>query len=104
MDDDSGPMDSGPISPGPRPDLVPLASKRFDMVNRCMAIPGDPNGSLAVIARFSSLSRCAIARAASRYQNRGSLMRVRHLPLILSGLVAAGLAISGCAAPGASGG
>jgi phospholipid-binding lipoprotein MlaA len=31
-------------------------------------------------------------------------MRVRHLPLILSGLVAAGLAISGCAAPGASGG
>jgi phospholipid-binding lipoprotein MlaA len=31
-------------------------------------------------------------------------MRVSHLPLILSGLVAAGLAVSGCAAPGASGG
>ncbi len=30
-------------------------------------------------------------------------MRVRHLPLILSGLVAAGLAVSGCAAPGAPG-
>jgi len=103
MDDDSGRMDSAPISPGPRPDFVPLASERFDMVNRCTAMPGDLNGSLAVIARFSSLSRGAIARAASRYQNRGSLMRVRHLPLILSGLVAAGLAVSGCAAPGASG-
>ncbi len=31
-------------------------------------------------------------------------MRIRHLPLILSGLVAAGLAVSGCAAPSAPGG
>jgi phospholipid-binding lipoprotein MlaA len=30
-------------------------------------------------------------------------MRVRRLPLILSGLLAAGLAVSGCAAPGAPG-
>jgi phospholipid-binding lipoprotein MlaA len=34
---------------------------------------------------------------------RGSLMRVRRLPLILSSLVAAGLALSGCAAPRAPG-
>src|SRR5258708_13478075 len=37
------------------------------------------------------------------HQPRGSLMRVRSLPLILSGIVAAGLAVSGCAAPGAPG-
>jgi len=36
-------------------------------------------------------------------QPRGSLMRVRRLPLILFGLLAAGLAVSGCAAPGAPG-
>src|SRR5690349_20059438 len=33
----------------------------------------------------------------------GSLSRVRRSPLILSGLVAVGLAISGCVAPGAPG-
>src|SRR5712691_7316786 len=37
------------------------------------------------------------------HQPRGSLMRVRRLPLILSGLIAAGLAVSGCVAPGAPG-
>src|SRR6266702_1198452 len=37
------------------------------------------------------------------HQPRGSLMRVRRLPLILSGLIAAGFATSACASPGAPG-
>src|SRR6266481_5924724 len=37
------------------------------------------------------------------HQPRGSSMRVCRLPLILPGLVAAGLAVSGCVAPGAPG-
>jgi phospholipid-binding lipoprotein MlaA len=37
------------------------------------------------------------------HQPRGSSMRVRRLPLILPGVVAAGLAVSGCVAPGAPG-
>jgi phospholipid-binding lipoprotein MlaA len=66
---------------------------------------GDAGGPQRIACR-----RCAFfviiapRHRPARYHNRGSLMRVRHLPLILSGLVAAGLAVSGCAAPGASGG
>jgi len=37
------------------------------------------------------------------HQPRGSLMRVRRLPLVLSGIVVIGLAISGCVAPGPPG-
>src|SRR6266480_2131473 len=34
------------------------------------------------------------------HQTRGSSMPVRRLPLLFSGIVAAGLAVSGCVAPG----
>jgi phospholipid-binding lipoprotein MlaA len=46
-----------------------------------------------------------IARAIARpvINRQGSLMRVRRLPLLLSSLLAAGLAVAGCAAPGAPG-
>src|SRR5947209_9881509 len=34
------------------------------------------------------------------HQTRGSSMRIRLLPLLLSGIVVAGLTVSGCVAPG----
>ena len=52
-----------------------------------------------MLARFSSLSRRAIAWKVHR--SRGPLMLVRRLPLILPALLfAAALAMSGCVAPG----
>jgi phospholipid-binding lipoprotein MlaA len=59
--------------------------------------PDPCDGLLAEIARFSSLSRRAIVW--QPHLTRGPLMRIRCLTLTLPGLVALGLAVSGCAAP-----
>src|SRR5260370_23984961 len=61
---------------------------------------GACHGSLAGVARFSSLSRAAIA---DRDHMRGSSMSLRRSHLIVSGLLAAGLTLSGCAASGPAG-
>jgi phospholipid-binding lipoprotein MlaA len=61
---------------------------------------GPRHGSLAAVARFSSLSRAAIA---DRDHMRGSSMSLRRSHLIVSGLLAAGLTVSGCAASGPAG-
>jgi phospholipid-binding lipoprotein MlaA len=61
---------------------------------------GPRHGSLAAVARFSSLSRAAIA---DRDHMRGSSMPLRRSHFIVSGLLAAGLMLSGCAASGPAG-